>query len=156
MRSPRMSSLALSLSALALCLSLSACSPADDPDSVRARQAHELARDLMSPFCPGRTLAECSSPDAGAIREEIRESLAAGESPESVRARIEARFGDHVVGVPRERLGWVLPILVLLAGAGALAFALRRAVQKPRASETAIPPELARELTRELDDVERR
>jgi cytochrome c-type biogenesis protein CcmH/NrfF len=154
MRSPRRHSLAPALLALALCAGLG-CSPAEDPDSVNARAANEVARDLMSPFCPGRTLADCSSPDAGAIREEIRESLRAGESPKSVRARIEARFGDHVVGVPRERLGWILPILALIAGAGALVFALRRAVQRPRATETVIPAEVERGLARELDDVER-
>jgi cytochrome c-type biogenesis protein CcmH len=150
MRSPRRTSLALLLAGVCLF----ACHPADDPESVRARTAHEIARDLMSPFCPGRTLAECSSPDAGAVREEIRESLRAGEQPAAIRARIQARFGDYVLGVPRERIGWVLPILALVAGAGALVFALRRAVQRPSASAAPVPPEIARELARELDDVE--
>jgi cytochrome c-type biogenesis protein CcmH/NrfF len=151
MRSSSFRSLAL---LLALGASLFACKPADDPESVRARAAHELARDLMSPFCPGRTLAECSSPDAGAVREEIRDRLRNGEEPASIRARIEARFGDHVIGVPRERFGWALPILVLVAGAGALVFALRRLLQRPRASETPIPAEVERQLARELEDVE--
>ena len=154
MRSPRLHSLAPALLALCLCVGL-ACSPAEDPESVRARTANEVARDLMSPFCPGRTLADCSSPDAGAIREVIRESLRAGESPEAIRARIEARFGDHVVGVPRERLGWILPILVLIAGAGALVFALRRAVRRPGAAPAPLPADVERALARELDEVER-
>jgi cytochrome c-type biogenesis protein CcmH/NrfF len=143
-----------SLALLLACVSLFACRPAEDPESVRARAAHELARDLMSPYCPGRTLAECPSPDAAAVREEIRAALRQGESPDSIRARIEQRFGDQVKGVPRERLGWVLPILALAAGAGALAFALRRAVKKPSAASARIPPEVERELARELDDVE--
>jgi cytochrome c-type biogenesis protein CcmH/NrfF len=153
MPSPSPKSLSLALLLLAGA-GLFACNPADDPESVRARQAHELARDLMSPFCPGRTLAECSSPDAGAIREEIRAELRAGEQPAEIRAKIEARFGDHVVGVPRERFGWALPILVLAAGAGALTFALRRLLQRPRATPTPIPPEIERQLARELDEVE--
>ncbi len=151
MRSPSSRSLALLL-VLGACLC--ACKPADDPESVRARAAHELARDLMSPFCPGRTLAECSSPDAGAVREEIRERLRVGEEPASIRARIEARFGDHVIGVPRERFGWALPIVVLVAGAGALVFALRRLLRRPRAAETPIPADVERQLARELEDVE--
>ena len=44
----------------------------DDPEVALARTAHELSRELMSPYCPGRTLADCPSPDAGAVRDEIR------------------------------------------------------------------------------------
>ena len=156
MRSPRSAALArrLALCACAL-LAAAACAPKQDPDVERARAANELARDLMSPFCPGRTLADCSSPDAGAVREEIRQALGAGESPEAVRARIEARFGDRVVGVPRERTGWLLPIAALAAGAGVLALVIRRALQPPVAGAP-IPPEVERELARELDEVDPR
>lgn len=143
----------LTLLLLVLAASVSACHPAEDPESVRARAAHELARDLMSPYCPGRTLAECPSPDALAVREEIRAALRAGESPDAIRARIEARFGDQVVGVPREQLGWALPILALVAGAGTLALVLRRALSRKRAV-TPLTPEIERQLERELDDVE--
>lgn len=143
--------------ALACCVGSFACGPADeDPEVTRARQANELSRDLMSPFCPGRTLADCSSPDAGAVREEIRQALRAGEQPEQVRARIEARFGDHVVGVPRQALGWLLPILVLIAGAGGLFWVLRRALRAPAPPERTLSPDLEARLARELDDVEGR
>jgi len=133
-----------------------ACHPATDPDTERARQANELSRNLMSPFCPGRTIADCSSPDAATVREEIRDALAAGESPESIRGRIEARFGAHVIGVPQAGMGWALPIGVLVAGAGLLGVALARSVQRPRATEPPISPELERDLGRELDELEKR
>ena len=134
-----------------------ACSRVDeDPEVTRARQANELSRDLMSPFCPGRTLADCSSPDAGAVRQEIRARLAAGEQPDAIRTRIEARFGDHVVGVPRQLLGWLLPILLLVAGAGGLVWVLRRAVQRPAPAARALSPELEARLSRELDDLDQR
>ena len=150
MRSPRST-----VFALCALLALSACAPRQDPDVERAREANELARDLMSPFCPGRTLADCGSPDAAVVREEIRKALGAGESPESVRARIETRCGDRVVGGPRERTGWLLPSAALVAGAGVLALVIRRALQPPAASAP-IPPEVERELTRELDEVDPR
>ena len=136
--------------------SLLACHPATDADTERARQANELSRNLMSPFCPGRTIADCSSPDAATVREEIREALAAGESAESIQKRIEARFGEHVIGVPRGGIGWAIPIGVLVAGAGLLGVALARSVKRPRATEPPISPELERELARELDEVEGR
>ena len=143
--------------ALLCCVASVTCwRAAEDPEVTRARQANELSRDLMSPFCPGRTLADCSSPDAGAVRQEIRQSLAAGQQPDEIRARIEARFGDHVVGVPRQLLGWLLPILVLIAGAGGLLWVLRRAVQRPAPAAKALSPELEARLSRELDDVDGR
>jgi len=155
MRPQRSKSLAFAVSfALVLAAGALACHPAEDPESVRARQAHELARELMSPFCPGRTLAECSSPDAGAVREEIRDELRAGEPPAEIRKKIEARFGDRVVGMPHRALDWALPILVIAAGAVALAFALLRLLQQPRATAAPISPELEQQLARELDDVE--
>lgn len=133
-----------------------ACSRADeDPAVTRARQANELSRDLMSPFCPGRTLADCGSPDAAAVRKEIHEALAAGETPEQIRAQIEGRFGDHVVGVPRELVGWLLPIAALLAGAGALVWILRRAVRRPAPPPRALSPEVEARLARELDELDR-
>ena len=118
--------------------------------------ANEMSRDLMSPFCPGRTLADCSSPDAAAVRQEIREALAVGEQPDAIRTRIEARFGDHVVGVPRQLLGWLLPILVLCAGAAGLVWVLRRAVRRPAPAARVLSPELEARLARELDDVDSR
>ena len=116
--------------ALALALLAQTAPAQDDPEIARARAAHELSRELMSPYCPGRTLADCPSPDAGAVRDEIREALRQGEPVDSIRARIESRFGAQVIGVPTSLLGWMIPIVVLAAGALALVFALRRAVAR--------------------------
>ena len=126
----------------------------DDLEVQRARAAHELSRELMSPYCPGRTLADCPSPDAGAVREEIREALRAGESTDTIRARIEARFGERVIGVPTSTLGWLLPIAMLVAGAVVLVLVLRRALALP-GSQPRVSPEVAARLERELHDVER-
>jgi cytochrome c-type biogenesis protein CcmH len=126
----------------------------DDLEVQRARAAHELSRELMSPYCPGRTLADCPSPDAGAVREEIRDAIRAGESTEAIRARIEARFGERVIGVPTSMLGWLLPIAILVAGALVLVLVLRRALAR-----SGLPPRIssvvAARLERELRDVER-
>lgn len=106
----------------------------------------------MSPFCPGRTLADCPSPDAAAVREEIREFIDAGVEKDVILERLEARFGDAIRGVPRSIWGWTLPGLVLLAGAVALVVVLRR-ISRRGAVPDAGPvedPELEEELEREL------
>jgi cytochrome c-type biogenesis protein CcmH/NrfF len=148
----------MKLGAFALALALSAAAaPAtaqDDPEVALARQAHELSRELMSPYCPGRTLADCPSPDAGAVRDEIRAALRGGEPVDSVRARIESRFGAQVIGVPTTPLGWAIPIVVLAAGALALGFALRRVVSQTRV-EPRIASDVAARLEQELRNSER-
>jgi cytochrome c-type biogenesis protein CcmH/NrfF len=116
-----------------------------------AREAHGISSAIMSPYCPGRTLADCPSPNAAALREEVRELLSAGVPAAEVRTRLEARFGDQIVGVPRSIWGWTLPVLALTLGAGALVMALRR-MHGRTAPQTAIDPALEAELDRELGD----
>ncbi len=91
-----------------------------------ARTAYSISRDLMSPFCPGRTLADCPSPDAAAVRVEILERIRAGVPPETVRHDLERRFGETVKGIPKSFVGWLVPILVLAGGAVVLVLSLRR------------------------------
>lgn len=120
------------------------------------RRAHALARDLMSPYCPGRTLADCPSPDAAAVREEIRTRMRAGENAAEVRSDLEARFGDAVRGVPRSALGWGIPALLVAGGGVLVVVALRRLSrgvgERAAEEEPGTPPggELERELDEEL------
>ena len=120
-----------------------------------ALRAHRLARDVMSPFCPGRTLADCPSPDAGAVREQIRAQLAAGVDEETLRRQLDATYGDAVVGVPRTPLGWAIPAAGLLAGIALLAVILRRlstSPTSPTTPEPAISPDLEAELDAHLQN----
>ena len=139
--------------ALVFALLAGAALAQDDLEVQRARAAHELSRELMSPYCPGRTLAECPSPDAGAVREEIRDALRAGEPADAIRARLEARFGERVIGVPTTTLGWMIPILMLVAGAAALVFVLRRALARP-GLQPRVSSDAMATLEQELRDVE--
>jgi cytochrome c-type biogenesis protein CcmH/NrfF len=116
-----------------------------------ALRAHRMSREVMSPFCPGRTLADCPSPDATRLREQIRDQLAAGVNEATVRSELEQLYGDAVIGVPRTGLGWALPSLLLLLGAGALAFALRRLSTSTPDPTPVVSAELESELDRELN-----
>lgn len=120
-----------------------------------ALRAHQIARDVMSPFCPGRTLADCPSPDATAVREQIRAQLAAGVDEDTLRAQLDATYGDAVIGVPRTLLGWLIPAAALLAGVALLITILRNlSAQRasPAAPEPDIPPDLEAELDAHLRD----
>jgi cytochrome c-type biogenesis protein CcmH/NrfF len=65
-----------------------------------ARWGHSLASDLMSPFCPGRILADCPSPDAATLRAWILVQEAAGRSREEVETELLGRYGEQLLSRP--------------------------------------------------------
>jgi cytochrome c-type biogenesis protein CcmH len=83
----------------------------------------------MSPFCPGRLIADCPSPRAAELREQIRERIAAGESADAIRSELYEKYGDYVRAAPAAQgfglLVWVVPFVAVLAGAGVVVYWLR-------------------------------
>jgi cytochrome c-type biogenesis protein CcmH/NrfF len=114
---------------LALVLGLAGAGAAEEAAEA---WAYELSHDLMSPFCPGRTLAECPSPQADELRLWILEQARAGATREEVEAELLASFGDKLRQAPRaEGIGLVayaVPGVFLLAGGALLLAFLRRGV----------------------------
>jgi len=96
-----------------------------------ATQAQRLFADLMSPYCPGRTLAACPSPGADSLRNDIRTRLSLGERPRAIRAAYAARWGEAILGAPPWRgwgvVLWLMPAVALAAGAVVASRWLRRA-----------------------------
>ena len=96
---------------------------------------YALAHELMSPYCPGRTLAACTSDQAAELRQWILLQEAAGASQEEVVAILGERFGDVIRSSPEPEgwglAAWLLPGAVLLLGALAVVGVLRGMVAKP-------------------------
>ena len=137
-------------------LSQTAADPAE-PDGW----AYAMAHDLMSPFCPGRTLAECPSPQADELRLWILTQAAAGAPQEEIQAALYERFGDQILSAPRPE-GWglaayVIPIAGFVLGGGAVWLALRRLVGSTKKTVPAAVPAdttvtVDRELERRIDE----
>jgi cytochrome c-type biogenesis protein CcmH len=94
--------------------------------------AYQMAHDLMSPYCPGRTLSACPSPQAAELRQWILFQAAAGQTQEQIEAGLLERFGDKILSAPKAE-GWglsayVVPALGFLIGGGLLWFLLQRLV----------------------------
>jgi cytochrome c-type biogenesis protein CcmH/NrfF len=94
--------------------------------------AYALAHELMSPFCPGRTLAACPSPQAGELRQWIVFQALAGRTRDDIERSLYDRYGDVLLSSPRAE-GWGLsayavPIGAFLVGGGLVAWLLRRLV----------------------------
>jgi cytochrome c-type biogenesis protein CcmH/NrfF len=107
------------------------------------RWAYALAYDLMSPFCPGRTLAACSSPQAGELRQWILLQAVAGRSRVDIEKSLYDRYGDDILGAPRAS-GWglsayLVPALAFVLGGGLVFWALSRLVGRGPAASTGSP-----------------
>ena len=113
------------------------------PDTAARAQdvtkANQLMSTIMSPFCPGLTLANCPSPNAETLRVSIRERLAAGESPDGIMESLVTAYGEEVRGAPKPQgLGlvlWALPGVVIGAAGVGLYWWLRT-----RTGATVAPP----------------
>jgi len=114
--------------------------PTAAPD-VESVWGYDLAHELMSPFCPGRTLASCPSPQAAELVQWIVLQEASGATKEEVIEQLIARHGEEILGAPPAEgitlWAYVFPVFGILAGAGIAFIVLRRIVAGDR--ETGAP-----------------
>lgn len=96
--------------------------------------SYDLAGDLMSPYCPGRTLASCPSPQAAELVQWMVLQEAGGASREEIVEMLIERFGEEILGAPPAKgitlWAYVLPVLGFVGGGGLVVVALRRLVAK--------------------------
>ncbi len=123
--------------------------------------ANDIAARVTSPFCPGVTLHDCPSRAAADLRNRISVWAEAGWGRTRIMARLESEYGPEIRAVPPASgtglVAWVLPVVVLTAGAG-IAIALVRhwsaATHRARFGEGREPNSLSLSLSerRRLDD----
>lgn len=82
----------------------------------------EVAGELMSPACPGRTLINCTSAHADQWRELVRQKLAEGETKEQIIQHFVDISGEAILASPPKRgftlTVWLLPLFFIINGAG--------------------------------------
>jgi cytochrome c-type biogenesis protein CcmH len=146
------------VAAAALPAAAGAQSDAAPSPAAPAGWGHALAGDLMSPFCPGRALSDCPSPDAATLRAWILVQEASGRSREDVEAELLERYGEQLLSAPRARgfglTAYAIPIGVFVLGGGLVWLFLRRQTREaraePRARTVSLSPELERLVDEEL------
>jgi cytochrome c-type biogenesis protein CcmH len=163
-RGPGVVAIALAGIAAALLLAAAAAPAAaeETPAQKAAPEgwAYDLANELMSPYCPGRTLADCPSPQAQTLRMWLIVQESAGRSREEVKQELVQRFGDQILGAPRPKgfglATYVLPVLAFLGGGALVASLLvrltRRGPSAPPAGAEARSERLDPELERLVDE----
>lgn len=146
-------------SALVLLLGFAWVLPAAGADEGSG-WGYRLSREIMSPYCPGRALSDCPSPQAAEVREWIVEQEKAGASRSEVEAQLFQVFGEQLRQAPKaEGMGlvaYLVPGAVFAAG-GLLVFLFLRRQRAGLAGAEAVPapaapadPELERLVEEEL------
>ena len=116
------------------------------PDAALETRARNLSRELRCMVCQNQSIDDSDAPLARDLRLLVRERLKAGDSDTQIMDYLVARYGDFVLLKPRftshTALLWLLPFLVLIAGATALLVLRRR--QQNRSSTRLSDEEEAR------------
>ena len=90
------------------------------PDPAQERQARTLMDSIRCLVCQGESIADSPAEMAGDMRSLIRERIQTGESPESIRQWLIARYGDQISLQPPfdwQNLSlFVLPVVLLVGG----------------------------------------
>ena len=116
--------------------------------TASALQWQDIAAELMSPACPGRTLINCTSGLAEQWRELIRQKLAQGETKEQIIQYFVDMRGEEILAAPPTYgfalTAWIFPVLVIINGTGliiALTYRWTRKGTKPDLSASpTLPP----------------
>lgn len=99
------------------------------PDPAQERQALALMDSIRCVVCQGQPISGSNADLAGDMRRMVRERIAAGESPEQVRAWLVGKYGDWVSFRPEVKREtaplWLVPLLALLGGVWLVARRIR-------------------------------
>jgi cytochrome c-type biogenesis protein CcmH len=106
----------------------------DDPRQEAA--ARDLMEELRCLKCQSQSIADSNAPMAGDMRSQVREKIAAGETPEAVRSWLVERYGNWVSYNPPIASAvtwplWMAPIILLFAAL----WLARGRFRKPKDSE---------------------
>lgn len=112
-----------------LCSPTSAAAQAEAPaaqaapsaaDTALEQQVMQVGAGLRCPVCQGLSIIDSPSPLAQDMKRLVREQLAAGATPDSVRNYFVGRYGEWVLLKPTARGAnltvWLLPLAALLGG----------------------------------------
>jgi cytochrome c-type biogenesis protein CcmH len=114
----------------------------DDPELEA--QVRKLSRELRCPTCQALSIDDSPSELAREMKGQIRARLQAGMTPEEVRATFVEAYGEWVLLSPEPQgfnlLIYVLPVLVLLLGAGIVLVGMRRWLVQPESGASGPGP----------------
>ena len=146
--------------ALAVLVAAAQAAPPAVESAAADGWAYQMAGELLSPYCPGQTLADCPSQNAQTLRVWLIAQEAAGRSQEEVEAELVDRYGEEILGAPPARgfalTAYAVPFVSFGVGGLVVALFLRRQMARtrtrpaPAAPSTPLDPELERIVDEDL------
>ena len=153
----RTTAVLLTLGALGFAVTLASATAPVDEHTVA-----EIAAQLRCVVCQSLSVADSPSETAHQMRGVIRERLAAGETPEQVKAYFVEKYGVWILLAPPRQgfslLVWIIPYAGLLAGLVVVFVVIRRWSRRaPTASVTPRPVDEAtrQRIQREMAEMDR-
>ncbi len=140
--------------------------PALAQKPVTENDVLRVAKQLYCPICPNTPLDVCETQACEDWRGLIRDKLAAGESDQQIIGYFVSQYGDRVLTAPPPEgfnlLGWIVPVLGVVAGAVFLVVLYRewlrrrgpasaRAATASGAPSSDLPEEYVARLEKELE-----
>ena len=111
--------ISLTLLAAALLLCSAPVMAATSDDQLDA-EVDQIFSSLMSPFCPGKLLRDCSSSSASELKAKVHERLKNGETAQQVSQSLLALYGEGIRAAPPVSgfgiFAWLTPFAFLAAG----------------------------------------
>jgi cytochrome c-type biogenesis protein CcmH/NrfF len=103
-------------------------------DQAGARTEEErvqsISRTIQCPACSGQSVAGSNASSAQAIRAEIADRVAEGQTDDEIRAYFASRYGDQILLTPPSSgagaVVWVAPVVALAVASLGLALAFKR------------------------------
>ena len=121
--------------------------PDNSPDQAE-RILQDLSHDLMSPYCPGRTIASCPSKAARKLEDDILAQAKAGKSREDIEGAMVERFGPDIIGYKPPPLVLYGTIVGGALALGLLLAAGRRWVRQARGVPAGGPADAVKDVAK--------
>jgi cytochrome c-type biogenesis protein CcmH len=135
--------------------------PPAGAQAVSEDTVHDVAAQLRCVVCQSLSVADSPSEIAHQMKDIIRERLAAGETPEQVRAYFVEKYGTWILLAPPRQgfnlLVWVVPFVAIGLGLVLVFVVLRRWSRRPASTAPApmLDPAMRARIRRESSEGER-
>ena len=99
-------------------------------DSALEARTSALAAQLRCPVCQGLSIQDSPSELAQSMRSLVRDQLAAGKTPDEVKAYFISKYGEWILLAPKPSgfnlVAYAVPVLVVIVGGAMIFLAVRR------------------------------
>ena len=99
-------------------------------DSSLEARTSDVARQLRCPVCQGLSIQDSPSELSQSMRAVVRDQLAAGRTPDQVKAYFVSKYGEWILLAPAAHgfnlVAYGLPVLVVIGGCLLIGVAVKR------------------------------